>query len=520
MTSSLDWQTALDPPLLQRLYRPLRQPGKIDGTMAKQLIERHRQMVPSSPLWQRLLQRQGQSQGFPNSAIPIVYAQLASPTVSPADSRPMSSPTATAERSGNVVSAPIPAASPTIIQAKFDPAATGSTSSDAAMTPSITQPPMREGDQSSTAGLPVNLSVIAESAVAPLYQTPMVPSTDASAFPSLPLVDESSQPAMPNAESSRAWPPLPVSLTTASQAATPERASPAGTSSEVPSPWLSITTSAADQSTEQFVPLPLAAPTPSLMATDLPAPTSQALSATKGLSIPTPPTANDLSVSTAASSQPAVADLSEPNSPSQPPLITITAVTTASPLPPVLHIADTSYMSSTHPVATSSTGRDLQPTTGLPSHSASPRAGQAPSTVPRVRLAPLLPRPEKAAESVMSPVPTVQEESWARSLLSVFPLDNSPSNPPFQLPLPKATNRDRSTPPASEMVAPRATAKPVATPIVQGHPAAASPLPPASPPTSAPPTVESIDINRLVDKVERRLKRQLIIERERRGWTS
>lgn len=137
MVNTQTWQDYLDPPLVQRLWRPVTQPGAMDGRMVEGLFHRYYHFLPPGPLLQQALQRQTHLPQPEPAAVPIVYAQpwVSGEESSPqtdGNSRPATGVTSDAGPSVN----PTPAVSPiqssgqsTIIQAKLDPSANPTTQS-------------------------------------------------------------------------------------------------------------------------------------------------------------------------------------------------------------------------------------------------------------------------------------------------------------------------------------------------------------------------------------------------------
>lgn len=126
MAERQSWQHHLDPPLVQRLWRPIAQPGAMDGRMVERLFHRYYDFLTPAPLLQTCLQRQSQTAQAQAGTVPIVYAQPWSlPEATPArapirDSNPPPE-----------VAPPLPATLPNlprsqtspVIQAKLDPSA-------------------------------------------------------------------------------------------------------------------------------------------------------------------------------------------------------------------------------------------------------------------------------------------------------------------------------------------------------------------------------------------------------------
>lgn len=126
MAERQPWQNHLDPPLVQRLWRPIAQPGAMDGRMVERLFHRYYDFLTPAPLLQTCLQRQSQTAQAQAGTVPIVYAQPWN--------RPEATPARVPSRDSTPppeVAPPLPAPLPNlprsqtspVIQAKLDPSA-------------------------------------------------------------------------------------------------------------------------------------------------------------------------------------------------------------------------------------------------------------------------------------------------------------------------------------------------------------------------------------------------------------
>jgi hypothetical protein len=76
MTNSLsNWQDALDHRLVNRLTRPLRQPGMMNMAMGQRIINRCDRFLNRLPLLNQQMQRWGNTNTLSSESMPIVYAQ-------------------------------------------------------------------------------------------------------------------------------------------------------------------------------------------------------------------------------------------------------------------------------------------------------------------------------------------------------------------------------------------------------------------------------------------------------------
>jgi hypothetical protein len=128
MTTTASWSAAINPELAQRLWRPVAQPGAIDGGMGDRILTRHRQFLASAPLLDRCLQRQVQRPMEPGT-VPIVYAL---PSAIAAPDNPSPSPPGATDRP--------PLHSP-LIRAKLDPAGPSPLPLAGPVLPPSTSPP-------------------------------------------------------------------------------------------------------------------------------------------------------------------------------------------------------------------------------------------------------------------------------------------------------------------------------------------------------------------------------------------
>lgn len=104
MTTHQTWQNNLDPKLIQRLIRPVVQPGVIGTQMARMIISRSQNFSNRLPLLSQIAQRQTSVAGFQAEQTPIVYAQMLPRETKTA----VSTPVQTNQPS-----------KPTVVQAKF-----------------------------------------------------------------------------------------------------------------------------------------------------------------------------------------------------------------------------------------------------------------------------------------------------------------------------------------------------------------------------------------------------------------
>ncbi len=101
------WQNTLNPQLVQRLMRPIVQPGVIGSALADQIRSRSDRWSNRLPLLTQITQQHRLSEGSPAGQPPIVYAQPVAAEMTSESAAQPSTPSAT--RSDR----------PTVIQAKF-----------------------------------------------------------------------------------------------------------------------------------------------------------------------------------------------------------------------------------------------------------------------------------------------------------------------------------------------------------------------------------------------------------------
>lgn len=125
LSEQLTWQDALDSHLTRRLIRPLVQPGVMDGRMARVIIARSQRLNNRLPLLTQL-QGRGVARNLSPEQIPIVYAQ------------PLSREASTNSASSIPIDMPQPQANkPPVVQAKF----ARSNKSSSNITPSLERSP-------------------------------------------------------------------------------------------------------------------------------------------------------------------------------------------------------------------------------------------------------------------------------------------------------------------------------------------------------------------------------------------
>lgn len=112
MTTHQSWQDNLDPKLIQRLTRPVVQPGIIGTQMARIIISRSQRFTNRLPLLSQMTQRQPSVVGFQAEQTPIVYAQLLPRETRTASSAPVQTDLQNSQ-----------AGKPRVIQAKLAPPA-------------------------------------------------------------------------------------------------------------------------------------------------------------------------------------------------------------------------------------------------------------------------------------------------------------------------------------------------------------------------------------------------------------
>ncbi|MGK7915645.1 MAG: hypothetical protein AB4038_08870, partial [Prochloraceae cyanobacterium] len=72
---SSNWQDSLDRGLVNRLTRPLRQPGMMKMAMSQRIINRCDRFLNRLPLLSQQIQRWGNTKTLSSDSVPIVYAQ-------------------------------------------------------------------------------------------------------------------------------------------------------------------------------------------------------------------------------------------------------------------------------------------------------------------------------------------------------------------------------------------------------------------------------------------------------------
>ena len=75
MANLSNWQDSLDEGLVNRLHRPLRQPGMMKMAMGQRIINRCDRFLNRLPLLTQQIQRWGNTNSLSSESIPIVYAQ-------------------------------------------------------------------------------------------------------------------------------------------------------------------------------------------------------------------------------------------------------------------------------------------------------------------------------------------------------------------------------------------------------------------------------------------------------------
>ena len=72
---SYSWQDSINHMLVNRLIRPLRQPGVMKMAMGQQIISRSDRFLNRVPLLTQQMQRWGSTNSLSYNPVPIVYAQ-------------------------------------------------------------------------------------------------------------------------------------------------------------------------------------------------------------------------------------------------------------------------------------------------------------------------------------------------------------------------------------------------------------------------------------------------------------
>jgi hypothetical protein len=75
MANLSNWQDSLDEALVNRLHRPLRQPGMMKMAMGQRILNRCDRFLNRLPLLTQQMQRWGNTNSLSSESIPIVYAQ-------------------------------------------------------------------------------------------------------------------------------------------------------------------------------------------------------------------------------------------------------------------------------------------------------------------------------------------------------------------------------------------------------------------------------------------------------------
>ncbi|MGG6297734.1 hypothetical protein ACQ4M4_25345 [Leptolyngbya sp. AN02str] len=181
MAPTQPWQDHLAPSLVQRLWRPIAQPGAMDGQMVETLFHRYYQFLPPAPLLQQALHRRDHLVAIAPEMVPIVYAQPWVSAGAPSSATDIATQNdlaiaSASDDSPNLTPAVSPISLPgqaTFIQAKLDPAVQPSSSAvgDWAIAPSTQPKPAQPSPPSQIIQARLTPAARATSKLAPLPLT-------------------------------------------------------------------------------------------------------------------------------------------------------------------------------------------------------------------------------------------------------------------------------------------------------------------------------------------------------------